>query len=174
MQLSAFAPHLSHSSFARQPNYCIFAAHLPASPNGRTRAAKFPRATRRNPSMRRDPLAPPAQTRSSISRCRSKRLLCAQSPIARLAGLLRQGRPAARTRAIEFAPRGGGHDGVPGGPLSRHHHGRHETARGCCSNGLGHDRPRCSRAQSQPAVPSQPMGRGASVDRPGPPAITRL
>jgi hypothetical protein len=172
MQLSAFAPHLSHSSFARQLNYCIFAAHLPSSPNGTTRAAKFPRATRRNPSMRRDPLAPPAQTRSSISRCRSKRLLCAQSPTTRLAGLLRQGGLATRTRAIQFALRGGG---PPGGPLSRHHHeGRHETARGCCSNGLGHDRPRRSRAQSQPAVPSQPMGRGASVDRPGPPAITRL
>jgi hypothetical protein len=33
---------------------------------------------------------------------------------------------------------------------------------------------RCSRAQSQPAVPGQQLGRGASVDRPPWPAITRL
>jgi hypothetical protein len=124
----------------------------------------------------RDPLTPPAQTGSSISRCRSREIIqLGESDCKARGPLLTPGcHPAMRASNCRLTTqcRGCGHSHwtVSTRPLCRRR--RQPTAP--TASELRRDRPRCRTAQSQQAVPGQQMGRGASVDRPGRPARTRL
>jgi hypothetical protein len=128
-------------------------------------------------SMRRDPLAPPAQTSSSISRCRTREIIqldesdydrgSRASRYVRDAALLQE-RSKCRT-TVGWAMKTGSTSSLIARMTTRP-----SPAWRLAPTASGHDRHRCRRAQSQQAVPGQHLGRGASVDRPGWPAITRL
>jgi hypothetical protein len=124
-------------------------------------------------SLRRDPLAPPAQTRSSISRCRSREIaLLGESDGKARGPLPTLGMPCWDARVqlrhgVRVCLQG------PPAVTSTPWRPRDRRTSKAATTACGHDRRRCTRAQSQHAVPGQPMGRGAGVDRPGP-AITRL
>jgi carbon monoxide dehydrogenase subunit G len=173
MQLSAFAGCVS---LAMQLNCCIITAQLRCSPNGKTRAAKFPRATRRicihatgsagatstdkfiDITLQDERDYPAGRVRLRGSRA---------SRYVRDAALLQE-RSKCRT-TVGWAMKTGSTSSLIARMTTRP-----SPAWRLAPTASGHDRHRCRRAQSQQAVPGQHLGRGASVDRPGWPAITRL
>lgn len=74
------------------PKCCIITAQLCCSPNGKTRAAKFPRATRRMCILATGFAGATSTDRFIESRCGRREIIQRESPTARLAGFyLRQG-----------------------------------------------------------------------------------
>jgi hypothetical protein len=124
-------------------------------------------------SMRRDPLAPPAQTGSSISRCRTREIIQLEESDGEARGPLGTSRMRSFFRnarsTVGWAMKAGSTSSLITRMTTRP-----SPAWRLAPTASGHDRHRCRRAQSQQAVPGQHLGRGASLDRPGWPAITRL
>jgi hypothetical protein len=173
MHLGAFALHRFARSFATQLTCCTAAAHLQAAPNGKTRAAKFPRATRRN-SILATGSAGAASTDTFIDITLQEQRDCAAGRVRRQGSRASPylGMPCWDARVqlrhgVRVCLQG------PPAVTSTPWRPRDRRTSKAATTACGHDRRRCTRAQSQHAVPGQPMGRGAGVDRPGP-AITRL